>query len=860
MLRTITLSTRVSIAAAAAVAVIVGIGAAASLRMQVVERSVDGFASRQFPEAMQIARLSQRRVEVDRAMTAAFAVAGRAPDLREELYRDADEAIAAFDRDFNAYAGIPRTSEDQAEWDAIVPVVARWRKAAERVLDARAGGEVPLDDWREARKASAVARMALLAFLEKRSLEVDAVREESSASTRRAQRFIAAISALGALGALLLGLLIRASVRRVVRTIVKDMDALERAVQEGRLSERGNPGTVAAEFRPIVEGMNRTLDAFVRPIELTATYLDRISRGDLPPPIAEEAQGDFNAMKDSVNRCIEALGALLADALSLARAGAEGRLSVRAGLERHQGEFRRIVQGMNDTLDAVVRPIRAASSCIDELARGAIPPPLAEQYPGDFASLQVNLNACIQAINALVADAAMLAQAGVAGQLSTRADADRHQGDYRKVVDGFNRSLDAVVGPLQTAAAHVARIASGAVPPPIAEEFQGDFATLRASINECIAAVNALVSDSNTLARAALDGKLELRADAGRHRGDFGRIIEGVNRTLDALLAPVGEATGVLQRLAQRDLRVRVEGEYQGDHARLKEALNATAGALQGALVQVAQAAEQVSSAAQQIASSSQSVASGASRQAASLQDTSSASTSVAAISREAVESARRASAMAAQARRAAEEGSASVDRMLSSMARIKASAEGTSQIIRDINDIAFQTNLLALNAAVEAARAGEAGRGFAVVAEEVRSLALRSKQAATRTESLIRESVRHAGEGEATSGDVSRRLGEIVGSVGNVTAIVDEIASAAQEQTRGIATVTGSIGEMERVTQQNAASAEESSAAAAALSAQAEELSAMVASFSLASDEGEAPSPGGRRPPALPAGSPRAP
>ena len=92
-------------------------------------------------------------------------------------------------------------------------------------------------------------------------------------------------------------------------------------------------------------------------------------------------------------------------------------------------------------------------------------------------------------------------------------------------------------------------------------------------------------------------------------------------------------------------------------------------------------------------------------------------------------------------------------------MAKIRASAEGTSQIIKDINEIAFQTNLLALNAAVEAARAGEAGRGFAVVAEEVRSLALRSKEAAKKTEALIRESVTQAGEGEGDGKRVTDKL-----------------------------------------------------------------------------------------------------
>src|SRR6266508_2699666 len=124
---------------------------------------------------------------------------------------------------------------------------------------------------------------------------------------------------------------------------------------------------------------------------------------------------------------------------------------------------------------------------------------------------------------------------------------------------------------------------------------------------------------------------------------------------------------------------------------------------------------------------------------------------------------------------------------MTGAMARIKAAAEGTSQIIKDINEIAFQTNLLALNAAVEAARAGEAGRGFAVVAEEVRSLALRAKHAASRTEGLIRDSVRETGAGEATARQVAGQLAEIVGGVAKVTDIVSEIANAASAQQASI-------------------------------------------------------------------------
>lgn len=171
---------------------------------------------------------------------------------------------------------------------------------------------------------------------------------------------------------------------------------------------------------------------------------------------------------------------------------------------------------------------------------------------------------------------------------------------------------------------------------------------------------------------------------------------------------------------------------------------------------------------------------------------------------------------------------------MTQAMEKIRHAAEGTAAIIRDINEIAFQTNLLALNAAVEAARAGEAGRGFAVVAEEVRNLALRSKEAAKKTESLISESVNLAKHGEGVSKQVSDNLSEIVGAVTKVSAIITSITESSAAQARDIDQVGSAVGQMDKVTQQNAASAEQSASSAEELSSQAQEMTVLVGQFQL--------------------------
>ena len=459
-------------------------------------------------------------------------------------------------------------------------------------------------------------------------------------------------------------------------------------------------------------------------------------------------------------------------------------------------------------------------------------------------------------IRRLVSEVGKLARAVEQGQLRQRGDPAAVSSEFRPVIQGVNGTMDAFVKPIETTTEYVQRISLGDIPPPISERYEGDFEVIRSSLNGLIEMVHLRNGDIRHLVDSALAGQLGERADTSKYKGSNGKLLEGINAMLDAVLAPIQEAAQVLDRLAQRDLRARMGGDYQGDHARIKDAVNATAQALHDALAQVSQVVDQVATASDQIASSAQVVASGASEQAASLEETSSSLESMASMTQLSTDNAQQANALAKQAREAATEGGAATGQMTSAMTKIKTSAEGTSQIIKDINEIAFQTNLLALNAAVEAARAGEAGRGFAVVAEEVRSLALRSKDAANKTEELIRQSVKEASEGEVTARQVAEQLSAIVTSIGKVTDIVAEIAASSKEQAAGIDQVNKAVADVDKVTQQNAASSEESSSAASELSGQARQLAEMIGTFQLGRGTGGSAVKTARRIPAAPPSS----
>jgi methyl-accepting chemotaxis protein len=657
---------------------------------------------------------------------------------------------------------------------------------------------------------------------------------------------VAALAGAAAAAGATAGLLLARHVGRVLDGLLAEARRVRDAVAAGRLELRAERARIDPQLRPVVETLNDTLEACGRPLALTTACLVRLSTGDVPPPLAEPLQGDFERIREALNRSIGSVRALVTDVELLARAGAEGRLSTRADPSRHQGEFRRIVDGLNQTLDAVVGPLGATARCVDQIARGELPERITADWRGDFAALQRHLNGCIDALAALVAGVRSMVDAQEAGDIEHFVDEQGHRGAYRDVAAGMNACVRSHIESILRILSVIGAYGEGDFSPSL-PSYQGKRIVATQKVNQIRENLRGVAAEVQALAGAAVQGQLSHRADAARFDGDWAKLMAGLNQTLDALAAPVDEAAAALERIARRDLQARVTGAFQGDHTRLQCAVNASAEALHDALGQVAAAVDQVSSAATQIASSAQAVAAGASQQAAALEQTGASIQSVAGMAEQSARNAAQAAELAGAARSAASAGTAAVDVLQDAMGKIRHSAEATGQIIKDVSEIAFQTNLLALNAAVEAARAGDAGRGFAVVAEEVRSLALRAKEAATRTEELIRQSVKQAADGEVVAQEVAGRLGEIAGGVSRVSGIVTEIAAAAREQTTALGQVTEAMGEVDRTTQQNAASAEESSSAASELTGQSEELAALVASFQL-ERQGAEP---GRLPPA---------
>ena len=645
-----------------------------------------------------------------------------------------------------------------------------------------------------------------------------------------------------------------------IKAIISEINNSVKMAKDGKLDYRADASKYQGDFKELVIGFNSTLDAIIAPLNVAAEYVDRISKGDIPPKITDEYKGDFNEIKNNLNTCIDAINLMVSDGIILTRNAADGKLDFRTDASKHNGKFREVIQGFNNTLDAVIGPLNVAAEYVDRISKGDIPPKITDEYKGDFNEIKNNLNTCIDAVNLLVSDANMLSKAAVEGRLDTRADASKHQGDFRKIVQGVNDTLDAVIGPLNVAAEYVDRISKGDIPPKITDEYKGDFNEIKNNLNTCIDAVNLLVSDANMLSKAAVEGRLDTRADASKHQGDFRKIVQGVNDTLDAVIEPIKEASQVLGIMATGDLTARMLGDYRGDLAKLKQDINMLADSLSGLIQQVNELVDNTASSATEISATAEGLAAASQEQSAQADEVASA---VEQMSRTITENAMAANITAEVAKengRIASEGgqvvSQTVNKMRDIAKVVKNSAENIEklgesskqigEIISVIDDIADQTNLLALNAAIEAARAGEQGRGFAVVADEVRKLAERTTEATKQIAVMIKGIqgeteaavlAMNKGTAEVTSGieladKAGQSLQQILNSTQEVIDMINQIAAASEEQSATSEQISKNVTSISQVTAESAKRVEDVAHTAEELAKMTNQLADLMRQF----------------------------
>jgi len=641
----------------------------------------------------------------------------------------------------------------------------------------------------------------------------------------------------------------------VLRAMSAEAQTLARAAVEGRLAVRADLDHYQGEYRQILKGVNDTLDAVIGPLNVAAGYIAKVSTGAELSKITDNYNGDFNVIKQNINTMIDVLYGLITEVQRLAKAGAEGELKIRADVGRYPGGWGTIIKGFNDTLDAVIGPLNVTADYVDKVAKGIIPPAITTEYMGQYNAIKINLNSLVAMMSDLLGESDKIARGALDGQLEARADAGKFVGGWNKLLVGFNAAVAELVSRLRTTGEYVDHVAKGIIPPVITHDAKGEYGAIKANLNNLVTMMSELLVETDKINKAGAAGELNTRAEAGRFVGGWFQLVDGVNKTLDAVIGPVNEVQRVMATLEQGDLTARVTAQYRGDLQKLCSAVNNTAAKLGATVADIGANAGTLASASEELTSVSTSMAAGAEQMtqqsntaaaateqasanvknmAAGVEQISANATTVASASEEvsanlntvgaAVEqmssnmkvvartseqmtgavnsvaaaieqmsvSLNEVSKSSGQAASVASKAAQSANSTAAIVDKLGASAQEIGKVVDMIKGIAAQTNLLALNATIEAASAGEAGKGFAVVANEVKELA---KQTASATEDIRAQVAGMQGNTQ----QAVQAIAEIVHIINEINSISGNIAAAVEEQTATTNEISRNVGDAAR-------------------------------------------------------------
>lgn len=606
----------------------------------------------------------------------------------------------------------------------------------------------------------------------------------------------------------------------VLRELGAEAGKLTHSAREGQLAVRADAQRFHGGYRELCAGMNGMLDAILEPVNESAAVMQRLAGGDLSQEVRGAYRGDHQILSRGLNGTIQVLRELLAELKRLIEASEAGRLAERADPTRFQGSYRELVVQVNAMLDAVVAPMNETREVLVAVSRGDLQREVRGHYAGDHETVKRHLNETIGVLRDMLAELRRIAQECEVGKLSVRADAKRFTGSYADVCLSVNRMIDGILAPVGEATFVLGNMARGDLSRGVEGQYAGDHERIQSSLNTTLSVLRGLLDETNGLIVACQRGELSSRLSTDAFEGSYRQLGERINAMLDAVARPMDESARVLDRMAAQDLSARIEGRYEGDHAKIQLAVNTAAERMSSAIGSIGADANALSSSAAELTKISGSIGTQAGKTARRVESVSAAVgdinmnvQSVATAAEELTAAIREIAERSTEATGCARTAVQSVRATSDAVGRLDAGSGEIESVVKLITSIAAQTNLLALNATIEAARAGEMGKGFAVVANEVKELANQTSRATEEIAQQIRAIQADTRTAVDSMGAVRTVIDKIEGLQSSIAGAVEEQSATTQEIARSVSDVARKTEEITQAMGELASAANDASA-----------------------------------------------
>ena len=280
-----------------------------------------------------------------------------------------------------------------------------------------------------------------------------------------------------------------------IKQLIKDSETLSNAAIAGNLEVRADASIHKGAYQELVSGFNKTLDAVIGPLNLTAEYVDRIAKGDIPPKITSNYNGDFNEIKNNLNACIDAVGLLVIEIDNSINQALEGNLRYRADSNKHKGDYSKIMNGVNELVDAFVEPLKVASDFLYKTSIGSNEiQKVTQEYKGDFNIIKKSINKMHDVLFNILGEMSLVAEAAKKGNLDAKADTSKVQGSWVLIMEGLNHVTEASGAIINDAGAVLSTMATGDLTPRITKNYPGKFGEMRDNINNLGDSLTDLIS------------------------------------------------------------------------------------------------------------------------------------------------------------------------------------------------------------------------------------------------------------------------------------------------------------------------------------------------------------------------------